>query len=87
LFQDFVHAERMRGVNEMKQLQRDRLEEIKLAKTKPTSIAEALFGENKFGFLVKIKGRNLFVETRMKFRLLAVVTDFYLDNDQIEEIE
>jgi hypothetical protein len=85
-FHDFVHAERMRGINEMKLLQKNRLEEIKLAKTKPTSIEEALFGGNKFGFLLEIN-ESKFVETRMKFRLMAVVVDFYLDKDQIKQIQ
>jgi hypothetical protein len=86
VFQDFVHAERMRGVNEMKKLQRERLEELKVAKTKPTTIEEALFGENKFGFLVEI-GENQFEEIPLKFRVLAVVVDFYLDKVQIENIK
>lgn len=86
LFQDFVHAERMRGINEIKQLQKDRLEELKLAKIKPTSFDEALFGGNKFGFLVEIN-ESLFVEMRIKFRLLVVVIDFFIDMDHIEQLK
>jgi sulfur relay (sulfurtransferase) complex TusBCD TusD component (DsrE family) len=79
-FKDCVHCERMRGVNEMKKLQKDRLEEIKMAKTKPTTIEEALFGGNKFGFLLEIDGKY-FVEMGLKFRFLVVVVDFYLKTD------
>jgi hypothetical protein len=86
VFQDFVHAERMRGINEMQKLQKDRLEELKVAKTKPTTFEEALFGGNKFGFLVEID-ENKFKKMPLKFRVLAVVVDFYLDKDQIEKIK
>jgi hypothetical protein len=46
LLKDFVHSERMKAVNEIKKMQKDRLEELKLAKTKPASNEEALFGAN-----------------------------------------
>jgi hypothetical protein len=82
-FHDFVHCERMRGVNEMKKLQKDRLEEIKRAEKKPTTVEEALFGGEKFGFLIEIQ-ENL---APMKFRLVVVVVDFFLENVHIEQVE
>lgn len=89
-FQDFVHCERMRAIEEMKKLQKNRLEELKssIESTRPpNSIEEALFGVGtKFGFLIKI-AQCQFVGMGIKFRGLAVVVDFYLDKLQIELIE
>jgi hypothetical protein len=85
LVKDFVHSERMKAINEFKQLQKDRLEELKLSKTRPTTVEEALFGGNKFGFLIKFAEESSFGILR-KFRLFAVVVDFYLDKNEIAEI-
>jgi hypothetical protein len=85
-FQDFVHVERMRGINVLKKLQKDRLEELKLAKVKPTTTGEALFGDKEFAFLLPIE-ESKYIEMSMKFRLLVVVVDFYLEKVQIEQIK
>jgi hypothetical protein len=101
LLNDFVHSERMKAINEIKKLQKDRLEELKLANTKPTTTEEVLFGGNKFCFLVKIDKYKSSVAKRfvfakidksdvgekMIFKLLAVVVDFYLDKEDIEIVE
>lgn len=85
LIKEFVNSERMRAINEIKRIQKERLEELKLGKTKPTSICEALFGDNQFGFLVNIPQLN--VTKQMKFKILVVVIDFYLDKSDIKLIE
>jgi hypothetical protein len=85
LLKDFVHLERMKAINEIKKLQKDRLEEFKLAKTKPTTIEEALFGGNKFCFLVKVD--TSYIAKRLIFKLLTVVVDFYLDKEDIEFVK
>jgi hypothetical protein len=85
LVKDFVHSERMKAINEFKQLQKERLEELKLSKTRPTTVEQALFGGNKFGFLIKFDEESTF-GMLMKFRLFAVVVDFYLDKNEIAEI-
>jgi hypothetical protein len=87
LVKEFVHSERMKAINELKQLQKERLDELKLSKTKPTTVEEALFGGNKFGFLIKFdKKSNYFSGRLMRYRLAAVVVDFYLDKNEIAEI-
>jgi hypothetical protein len=88
LVKNFVHSERMKAINELKQMQKNRLEELKMTQTRPTSTEEALFGagRSKFGFLVNI-GEETKVGKKMKFRLLAVVVDFYLEKADINRIQ
>jgi hypothetical protein len=85
LLKDFVHSERMKAINEIKQIQKDRLEELKLAKTRPTTVEEALYGANKFGFLVNIEESK--VGMSKKFKLQTILIDFYLDKEQIKLVE
>jgi hypothetical protein len=88
LVKEFVHNERLRAVNEFKRLQKQRLDELRLSKTKPSSVEEALFGGTQFGILVKIDEESNSIDAkRMKFRQLAVVVDFYLDPEDVEKIE
>lgn len=87
LIKDFVNKKRANAVLKFKEIQKDRLEKMKLSTMKPTSIAEALFGEEKiFGFVVNIN-ENAKVRSKMKYGLLAVVADFYLTKIDISDIE
>lgn len=86
LLKDFVHIERMRAINEFKRLQKERLDELKLAETKPSSIDQALFGSTQFGFLVNIDKYSQ-IGKIMNLQLVAVVVDFYLDDFDVQKIE
>lgn len=85
MVKDFVHIERVRAIEVIKEIQKERLEEMKSTTSKPSSVEEALFGK-KFGFLVEIDDYNEQVKN-MKFRLLTVIVDFYLEQDDIAYIE
>jgi hypothetical protein len=80
LLKDFVHSERIKAINVIKEIQKERLEEVKLAAVKPTTREEALFGK-KFAFLLKIDN------TSAKFKLLTLIADFYLDENQVKICE
>lgn len=84
LLKDFVHLERTKAVNEIKKVQKERLEEIYLDKVKPTTVDGALYGK-RFAFLIDIYKDRL-VE-KLKFQVLTLIVDFDLDYDEIEFIE
>lgn len=84
LVNDFVHSERIKSIEVLKHLQKTRLDELKSAPIKPNSTETALFG-NKFGFLVNLNSENS-KKVKMKFRLLTLVIDFYLEENDIKFI-
>lgn len=81
---DYVYSERMKAIGVIKEIQKKRLEELKSSQIQPTSVEDALFGKQ-FCFLLKIKDENK--NLNMKFRLLTLVVDFYLDKLQINKLE
>jgi hypothetical protein len=85
LLKDFVHLERMKAINEIKKIQKDRLEELKLSKMRPTSVEEALFGGNKFCFLINIE--KCIKGKKTNFKMMTIIVDFYLDKANIELVE
>lgn len=84
LVKDFVHSQRMKAINEIKRMQKERLEELKTMKNKPNSTEEALFS-HKFCFIVNLDEKKFLV--KVKFKLLTLVVDFYLENKAILKIE
>lgn len=88
LVKDFVHKERMRAIEVIKSVQKERIDEmntyLKSGKALPTTTKGALFS-NKFCFLVELAESN--PEHKMKVKLLLFLVDFYLESDQIRAIE
>jgi hypothetical protein len=79
---DFVHLEKMKACEELKKLQKERLDELKLATSKPKTREEAIFGK-KYAILVEISDELIM----SKFNLLTLVIDFYLKNDDVKHVE
>lgn len=86
-----VHLKRMQAIEVMKQLQKERLDEIKSTLVASTSVSEAIFGKQ-FCFLVKIDQENNEIKMKIdqenyNFKLLTIVVDFNLDKNEIYVIK
>lgn len=86
LVKDFIHSQRIKTIEMIKELQKERLEEINaliLAKNKPTTTQEALFGQ-KFCFIIQIDKTRI---NQAAKSLLTVFVDFYLENNEVQLLE
>lgn len=84
LIKDFMNSQKVKVIGELKELQRQRLEEIeKATKNAPKSVEEALFSNN-FSFLIKLERQR---HVKLKFKLLTLILDFYLDEKNIQDIK
>lgn len=74
----FINSERMKAIEMIKKLQKERLDELKFTKIVPTTDKEALFGK-RFGFLINVDDFDSgWKKLQIKFRLITVIVDFYL---------
>jgi hypothetical protein len=90
LVKDFMNEERLRAIKEIRKVEKERVDELtlimKTGNELPSSIKEALFGNNKkFCFLIKLANAN--PRYRMHFKLLTFLVDFYIEPEQIRAIE
>lgn len=84
LLKDFIHSKRMKAIEAIRLLQIKNLEELKASGGAPKLTRDELF-EKTFGFLLKIDENNK--KVKMKFRLLTIIVDFYLDKDSLDFVE